>query len=125
VRDCGKTTVLTLIELLVPEGNRTDSVSAAAIYHQLERRPRTVLLVDLLRSHARCALFLTRHADGGARVLASSPNTSTIKSAIFCSIDHHASLKHIGRCVSKANAPHSECHDTRSNRSDRHVLALR
>jgi hypothetical protein len=41
VRGCGKTTVLTLIELLVPEGNRTDSVSAAAIYHQLER-PRTV-----------------------------------------------------------------------------------
>jgi hypothetical protein len=44
VRGCGKTTVLTLIELLVPEGNRTDSVSAAAIYHQLEQRPRTVLL---------------------------------------------------------------------------------
>ena len=39
VRGCGKTTVLTLIELLVPEGNRTDSVSAAAIYdHRRDAR---------------------------------------------------------------------------------------
>jgi hypothetical protein len=64
--------VLTLIELLVPEGNRTDSVSAAAIYHQLERRPRTVLLVDeadgldLLRSHALRSVF--------NRLVASVPN---------------------------------------------------
>ena len=59
----------TLIELLVPEGNRTDSVSAAAIYHQLERRPRTVLLVDeadgldLLRSHALRSVFNTAWLD--------------------------------------------------------------
>jgi hypothetical protein len=72
VRGCGKTTVLTLIELLVPEGNRTDSVSAAAIYHQLERRPRTVLLVDeadgldLLRSHALRSVFNSGHRRGGA-----------------------------------------------------------
>src|SRR6516164_1901850 len=72
VRGCGKTTVLTLIELLVPEGNRTDSVSAAAIYHQLERRPRTVLLVDeadglnLLRSHALRSVFNSGHRGGGA-----------------------------------------------------------
>ena len=64
--------MLTLIELLVPEGNRTDSVSAAAIYHQLERRPRTVLLVDeadgldLLRSHALRSVFNSGHRRGGA-----------------------------------------------------------
>jgi hypothetical protein len=72
VRGCGKTTVLTLIELLVPEGNRSDSVSAAAIYHQLERRPRTVLLadeadgLDLLRSHALRSVFNSGHRRGGA-----------------------------------------------------------
>jgi hypothetical protein len=61
-----------LIELLVPEGNRTDSVSAAALYHQLERRPRTVLLTIRAKQHCwtkrtasnsyaatRCVLFLT------------------------------------------------------------------
>ena len=63
--------MLTLIELLVPEGNRTDSVSAAAIYHQLERWPRTVLLVDeadglnLLRSHALRSVFNSGHRRGG------------------------------------------------------------
>jgi hypothetical protein len=64
--------VLTLVELLVPEGNRTDSVSAAANYHQLERRPRTVLLVDeadgldLLRSQALRSVFNSGHRRGGA-----------------------------------------------------------
>ena len=40
VRGCGKTTLLALIELLIPEGNRTDNTTAAAIYYDLDRRPR-------------------------------------------------------------------------------------
>jgi hypothetical protein len=36
VRGCGKTTVLRLIEFLTPEVHRTDNVTAASIYHQLE-----------------------------------------------------------------------------------------
>jgi hypothetical protein len=72
VRGCGKTVVLSLIELLVPEGNRTDNVSAAAIYHQLERRPRTVLLVDeadglnLFRNNLLRTVFNSGHRRGGA-----------------------------------------------------------
>jgi hypothetical protein len=41
VRGCGKTTLLALIELLVPEGSRSDNTSAAAIYYALGFRPRT------------------------------------------------------------------------------------
>ena len=64
--------MLILIELLVPEGNRTDNVSAAAIYHQLERRPRTVLLVDeadglnLFRNNPLRSVFNSGHRRGGA-----------------------------------------------------------
>ena len=46
VRGCGKTQLLLLIELLVDEPIRTDEVTAAAIYHQLDYRPRSVLLID-------------------------------------------------------------------------------
>jgi hypothetical protein len=35
-----------LIELLVAEPYRTDDITPAAIYHHLDRRPRTTLLVD-------------------------------------------------------------------------------
>ena len=72
LRGCGKTVVLILIELLVPEGNRTDNVSAAAIYHQLERRPRTVLLVDeadglnLFRNNPLRSVFNSGRRRGGA-----------------------------------------------------------
>jgi hypothetical protein len=72
VRGCGKTIVLSLIELLVPEGNRTDNVSAAAIYHQLKLRPRTALLVDeadgldLCRSNVLRSVFNSGHRRGGA-----------------------------------------------------------
>jgi hypothetical protein len=42
----GKTTVPSLIELLISEGNRTDHTTAAAIYHELDERPGAVLLID-------------------------------------------------------------------------------
>jgi hypothetical protein len=71
VRGCGKTTVLSLIELLIYEGERIDSITAAAIYHQLERRPRTVLLVDeadnldLFRNPVLRSVFNSGHRRGG------------------------------------------------------------
>lgn len=71
LRGCGKTTVLSLIELLIYEGERIDSVSAAAIYHQLERRPRTVWLVDeadnldLFHNHVLRSVFNSGHRRGG------------------------------------------------------------
>jgi hypothetical protein len=37
VRGCGKTVALSLIELLIPDGNRTDNTTAAPIYHVLDR----------------------------------------------------------------------------------------
>jgi hypothetical protein len=71
VRGCGKTTLLALIELLIPEGNRTDNTTATAIYYYLDRRPRTVLLVDeadgldLWRDNVLRSVFNSGHRRGG------------------------------------------------------------
>jgi hypothetical protein len=71
VRGCGKTTLLTVIELLVAEGNRTDSVTAAAIYYHLDSRPRTALLIDeadnldLFRNNVLRSVFNSGHKRGG------------------------------------------------------------
>jgi Protein of unknown function (DUF3631) len=72
VRGCGKTITLSLIELLIPEGNRTDNTTAAAIYYALDRRQRTVLLVDeadgldLYRNNVLRSLFNSGHRRGGS-----------------------------------------------------------
>jgi hypothetical protein len=72
VRGCGKTTLLALIELLIPEGNRTDNTTAAAIYYVLDHRPRTVLLVDeadgldLWRDNVLRSVFNSGHRRGGS-----------------------------------------------------------
>jgi hypothetical protein len=69
---CGKTTLLALIELLIPEGNRTDNTTAAAIYYNLDRRPRIVLLVDeadgldLYRDNVLRSVFNSGHRRGGS-----------------------------------------------------------
>jgi Protein of unknown function (DUF3631) len=71
VRGCGKTTMLALAGALVAEPYRTDNVTAAAIYHQLDHRPRTTLLVDegdnldLLRNSVLRAVFNSGHRRGG------------------------------------------------------------
>jgi hypothetical protein len=71
VSECGKTTVLTLIQLLVNEGYRIDNVTPAAIYHQLEEKPDTVLLIDegdnleLGRNGALRSVFNSGHKRGG------------------------------------------------------------
>ena len=46
VRGCGKTSFLNLLAQLIPEGERSDDVTAASIYHQLYERPGTTLLID-------------------------------------------------------------------------------
>jgi hypothetical protein len=72
VRGCGKTTLLILLEVLVAEGNRTDNITAAAIYYHLDRRPRTTLLVDegdnlnLFDNATLRSLFNSGHRRGGA-----------------------------------------------------------
>ena len=43
---CGRTTLLILLEALARAPWRTDDVSAAAIYYQVAREPRTTFLVD-------------------------------------------------------------------------------
>lgn len=71
VRGCGKTTLLILIELLTSEAHRSDNVSAAALYYQLDRRPRATLLVDegdnldILRNGTLRAVFNSGHRRGG------------------------------------------------------------
>jgi hypothetical protein len=72
VRGCGKTTLLALIELLVDEPYRVDDVTPAAIYHQIDRRPRTTLLIDegenlgLLYNKSLTKVFNSGHRKGGA-----------------------------------------------------------
>jgi hypothetical protein len=71
VRGCGKTTLLVLLELLVAEPYRVDDITAAAIYHQLDRRPRTTLLIDegdnlgLLSNRVLRSVFNSGHRKGG------------------------------------------------------------
>jgi Protein of unknown function (DUF3631) len=71
VRGCGKTTLLVLIEALVANPWRTDDISPAAIYRQLEHQPHTCFLVDeadnadLLRSRTLRAVFNSGHRRGG------------------------------------------------------------
>ena len=72
VRGCGKTTLLVLLDLLSAEPFRVDSVSAAAIYHQLDHRPRSTLLVDeadnldLFSNGTLRSVFNSGHRRGGA-----------------------------------------------------------
>ena len=71
VRGCGKTTVLGLIDILIYEAYRTDNVSPASIYYQLERQPRTTWLIDeadgldLSRNHVLRSVFNSGHRRGG------------------------------------------------------------
>jgi hypothetical protein len=71
VRGCGKTTLILLLELLIAQAYRTDNITAAAIYHRLDRSPRTTLLVDegdnleLLRNGVLRSVFNSGHRRGG------------------------------------------------------------
>jgi hypothetical protein len=72
VDGCGKTTLLVLIELLVAEAYRTDNITPAALYHQLDSRPRTTLLADegdnlgLLSNAVLRSVFNSGHRRGGS-----------------------------------------------------------
>jgi hypothetical protein len=84
VRGCGKTTLLVLMELLIGEPFRTDSVTPAVIYHQLQQRPGTTLLVDegdnlglLYSNNVLRAVFNSGHRKGRgvSRFVAGWPRT--------------------------------------------------
>jgi hypothetical protein len=71
IRECGKTTLVNLIEALTDEPYKVDDVSAPAIYHQIDRRPRTTLLIDevdnlsLRNNRVLCSVFNSGHRKGG------------------------------------------------------------
>ena len=70
VRGCGKTTLLVLLELLVANPYRTDNVTAAAIYHLLDRFSHALLVdegdnLDLLNNNVLRSVFNSGHRRGG------------------------------------------------------------
>ena len=72
VRGCGKTVTLSLIELLIPEGSRTDNTTAAAIYSCARpTAPHCPLVdeadgLDLPRNNVLRSLFNSGHRRGGS-----------------------------------------------------------
>jgi hypothetical protein len=72
VRSCGKTSLFVLLELLIDNADRSDNVTAAAIYHLLDSRTHTTLLLDegdnlgLLDNNVLRAVFNAGHRRGGA-----------------------------------------------------------
>jgi hypothetical protein len=71
VRGCGKTTLLVLLEQLIADAYRSDHVTAAAVYHEISARERTLLIDegDNLALHANNilrAIFNAGHRRGGA-----------------------------------------------------------
>jgi hypothetical protein len=70
VRGCGKTLLLILLELLTADPYRSDNVSAAALYHELAHRERTLLLdegdnLGLFNDSVLRAVFNAGHRRGG------------------------------------------------------------
>jgi Protein of unknown function (DUF3631) len=71
VRGCGKTTALVLLELLTADPDRSDNVTAAAIYHMLAHREHTMLIdegdnLGLLANNVLRSVFNAGHRRGGA-----------------------------------------------------------
>src|SRR5262245_54548546 len=71
VRGCGKTTLLILLDLLANDPYRTDNVTAAVIYHLLERQPYSLLVdegdnLGLLNNSVLRAVFNSGHRRGGS-----------------------------------------------------------
>lgn len=72
VRGCGKTSLLVLLELLTEDPFRTDNVTPAAIYHYLDHKPYSALLIDeadnldLSRNGIMRAVFNAGHRHGGS-----------------------------------------------------------
>jgi hypothetical protein len=74
VRGCGKTVLVELIETLVPKPERSDSITAAAIYHIIDERHPTVLLdegdnigLTLALNGTYRAVLNSGHRRGGSR----------------------------------------------------------
>src|SRR5262249_48063127 len=72
VRGCGKTTLLILLELLAARPYRSDNVTPAALYHELDRHPGSTLLIDegdnlgLLNNPTLRSVFNSGHRRGGS-----------------------------------------------------------
>jgi hypothetical protein len=71
VRGCGKTTLLILLEQLTADPYRSDNVTAAAVYHEIAGRERTLLFdeadnLGLLKNNVLRAVFNAGHRRGGA-----------------------------------------------------------
>jgi hypothetical protein len=71
VRGCGKTTLLILLELLTADPDRSDNVTAAAIFHLLAHREHTLLVdegdnLGLLTDNVLRSVFNAGHRRGGA-----------------------------------------------------------
>ena len=49
---CGKTTLLSLIKVLVPNGFKSDNATPASLYSQLQENPRSTLLLDEMENSA-------------------------------------------------------------------------
>jgi hypothetical protein len=72
VSGCGKTTLLSLIRLLVAKPEHSDNTTAAAIYHALDQNPGATLLLDegdnlgLFHNNVLRAVFNSGHRRGGS-----------------------------------------------------------
>jgi hypothetical protein len=76
VRGCGKTVLLSLVEMLAPKPERTDSITPAAIYHTIDTLHPTLLIDEVdntglaFASNGRLrAIFNSGHRKGGAVTL--------------------------------------------------------
>ncbi len=69
---CGKSTLLIMLEALTAGPYRSDNVTAAAVYYELDERPSTTLLLDegdnlgLLNNHALRAVFNSGYRRGAS-----------------------------------------------------------
>ena len=72
VRGAGKSTLMALIEQLVAEPHKSDDISPAAVYHQVDSNPHTCFIIDegdnadLPRSNKLRAVFNSGHERSGA-----------------------------------------------------------
>jgi hypothetical protein len=85
VRGCGKTTLLTLLELLCRDPYKDDNITPASIYHLLGAREYTLLLdegdnLGLFSNHVLRSVFNAGHRRGGSitRFISGRPRKYTV-----------------------------------------------
>ena len=85
VRGCGKTTLLTMLELLCSDPYKDDNITPASIYHLLGTREYTLLLdegdnLGLFSNHVLRSVFNAGHRRGGSitRFISGRPRRYTV-----------------------------------------------